>query len=395
MAKRLLRWMPALIIISISLSLSYYWLSNKPKAKRSVAQHSIPLVDVIQLKASDHMINVHAMGNIIPARTVNLTSRINGMVVSVSPRFIPGDFLQKGEKIVQLDPTDYKLAIKQKENALAKAEFDLTIELGQQAIAQREYKLLNADLDPQSKELVLRKPHLALAKTAISAAKAALTQARLDLQRTKTTSPFNAIILETNANVGSWVSTFSTGTPLVKLAGIDNFWVLASLSVDKLSKIKIPNINSETGSLVKVFYEAAWGKNIYRIGTVKRLKAELEPSGRMAQLIIEVPDPLSRLAENKNAPRLILGSFVHVEIAGNTLENIYALAENLLHNGRQIWLLSEQNTLDLKTITPIYSESGQVFINVEQIPDKARIISSNLNTPVQGMQLRVKTLNHE
>ena len=395
MAKRLLRWIPTLLILSISLGLSYYWLSNKPKAKRSVVQGLAPLVEVIQLQASDHTMTVHAMGNVIPARKVNLTSRINGMVISVSPHFLPGDFLKKGEQIVQLDPTDYQLAIKQKENALAKARFDLTIELGQQAIAQREFKLLNADLDPQSKNLVLRKPHLALAKTAITAAKAALTQAQLDLQRTKTTSPFNAIVLETNAHIGSWVSTFSTGTPLIKLAGIDNYWVVASLSVDKLNKIQIPKINSETGSEVKIFYAAAWGKNIYRTGTVKRLKAELEPSGRMAQIIIEVPDPLSRLPDNKNAPLLMLDSFVRVEIAGDTLENVYAINEDLLHNGQHIWLLSEQNTLDIKTITPIYSEQGQFFINVEQLPDNARIISSNLNTPVQGMQLHLQAKNYE
>lgn len=395
MAKRLLRWMPAILILGISFSLSYYWLSNKPKAKSSVAKRLTPLVDIIQLQPSDHTITIHAMGSVIPARKVNLTSRINGMVISVSPHFFPGDFLNKGEQIVQLDPTDYELIIKQKENALAKARFDLTIELGRQAIAQREFKLLNADLDPQSKNLVLRKPHLALAKTAITAAKAALTQAQLDLQRTKTTSPFNAIVLETNAHIGSWVSTFSTGTPLIKIAGIDNFWVIASLSVDKLNKIKIPKINSKTGSKVKIFFAAAWGNNIHRTGTVKRLKAELEPSGRMAQLIIEIPDPLSRLADNKNAPPLILDSFVRVEITGNTLENVFAIDENLLHNGLHIWLLSEQNTLDIKAITPIYSEQGQVFINVEQLPDKARIISSNLNTPVQGMQLRVQAMNHE
>ena len=390
MAKRLLRWIPSILILSISLSVSYYWLKNKPKAKKSSVQYSVPLVDIIHLKASDHSINVHAMGSVIPAKKVNLTSRINGMVISVSPHFIPGDFLKKGEKIVQLDPTDYELVIKQKENALAKAEFDLTIELGQQAIAQREFKLLNANLDPQSRNLVLRKPHLALAKTAISAAKAALKQARLDLQRTKTSSPFNAIILETNAHIGSWVSTFSTGTPLIKLAGIDNFWVLASLSINKLNKINIPYFNSEQGSVVKVFYAAAWGEGVYRLGTVKRLKAELEPSGRMAQVIIEVPDPLGRLAENKNAPRLILDAFVRVDIAGNTLENIYAIDESLLHNGQSIWLLSEKNTLDIKTIHPVYAESGQVFINREQLPENARIISSNLNTPVQGMQLRAQ-----
>ena len=395
MARRLLRWIPALLILSISLSLSYYWLSHKPKAKPSVAQRLPPLVDVIQLQPNDHTITVHAMGSVIPSRKVNLTSRINGMIVSVSPHFIPGDFLKKGEQIVQLDPTDYQLLIKQKENALAKAKFDLKIELGQQAIAQREYKLLNANLDAQSKELVLRKPHLALAKTAIVAAEADLTQARLDLQRTKTTSPFNAIVLETNAHVGSWVSTFSTGTPLIKLAGIDNFWVLVSLSVDKLNKINIPKINGKAGSKVKIFYAAAWGENTYRLGTVKSLKAELESSGRMAQLIIEVPDPLNRLTDNKNAPPLILDSFVRVEIAGNTLENVFTIDENLLHNGQHIWLLSEQNTLAIKTIKPIYSEQGQVFINAEQLSDNARIISSNLNTPVQGMKLRIQADNHE
>ena len=178
MAKRLLRWMPALLILSLSLGLSFYWLSNKPKAKRSTAQQVAPLVNTIQLHKIDYLTTVSAMGTVIPAQKVNLTSRINGMIISVSPNFIPGGFLKKGEHIVQLDPTDYQLVIKDKENALAKAKFDLTIELGQQAIAKREYKLLNADLDQQSQNLVLRKPHLALAKTAITAAEAALKQAR-------------------------------------------------------------------------------------------------------------------------------------------------------------------------------------------------------------------------
>ncbi len=395
MAKRLLRWIPALLILSISLSLSYYWLSHKPKAKPGIAQPLATLVESVQLQAMDHPMTIQVMGSVIPAKKVNLTSRINGMVISVSPNFIPGDFLKKGEQIVQLDPTDYQLLIKQRENALAKAKFDLTIELGQQAIAQREYILLNANLDRQSKNLVLRKPHLAVAKTAIIAAEAALTQARLDLQRTKTTSPFNAIVLETNAHIGSWVSTFSTGTPLIKLAGIDNFWVVASISVDKLNKIQIPKINSKTGSAVKIFYTAAWGKDSYRIGTIKRLKAELEPSGRMAQIIIEIPDPLSRLTENKDAPPLILDSFVRVEIAGNTLENVLAIDEDWLHNGSYLWLLNKQNTLDIKQITPLYTEQGKVYINAAQLSLNTRIISSNLNTPVQGMQLRVQSINHE
>ncbi|MCK5869568.1 efflux transporter periplasmic adaptor subunit [Methylococcaceae bacterium CS5] len=389
MAKRLLTWIPAILILSLSLSISYYWLSNKPKAKRNPAQSVAPLVELLQSKETDYSATVFAMGSVIPAQKVNLTSRINGMIISVSPDFVPGGFFKKGAQIVQLDPTDYELAIKQKENALAKARFDLTLELGQQAIAKREFSLLNANLDQQSKNLVLRQPHLALAKTAISAAEAALTQSRLDLQRTKTSSPFNAIVLETNAHIGSWVSTFSTGTPLIKLAGTNSFWVIATLPVNKLNKIDIPNTNSAKGSEVKIYFKAAWGEQAFRLGTVKRLKVELETSGRMAELIIEVQDPMSLLKENKGLPTLILGAFVRVEIIGHKLKNVIPIPETLIHSGQRIWLVSEQNTLNIQAITPVWQEQGLVFIDAAQLPDNSRIISSSLSTPVQGMSVRI------
>lgn len=395
MAKRLLKWMPALLILSLALGLSYYWLSHKPRAKRDIAPPVAPLVNLIQVNKTDFSSTVYATGNVIPAQKVNLTSRINGMIISVSPNFVPGGYLTKGEQIVRLDPTDYQLSIKEKENALAKANFDLTLELGQQAIAQREFILLNADLDQQSRDLVLRKPHLALAKTAIEAAQAALTQARLNLKRTKTSSPFNAIVLETNAHIGSWVSTFSTGTPLIKLAGTDSFWVLASLSVDKLNKIDIPDMHDTAGSKVKIYFPAAWGEQAYRAGRVKRLKVELEPSGRMAELIIEIQDPLSLLEENKDLPSLILGAFVRVEISGHLLKDVLPVPETVIHSGQKIWLVTEQNTLDIKTITPVWYEKGKVFINAGQIPVNARIITNNLSAPVQGMAVRVQTITQE
>ncbi len=391
MFKRLLQWLPAVLIISLSFSLSYYWLSHKPKAERHAIEKIIPLVTVISPKVQNYQTKITATGTVTPSQLVNLTSRINGLIIAVSPHFFPGDFFKKGEQIVQLDPTDYKLTVTQKENQLAKAQFDFAIEQGRQAIAQREFALLNTHLDPQGKKLVLRKPHLALAKSAIAAAEAALKQARLNLQRTKTTAPFNAIVLATNAHIGSWVSTFSTGTPLVKLAGTDSFWVQVSLPVDKITKINIPLINSSTGSKVKISYEAAWGKGVYRTGTVKRLKAELETSGRMAQLLVEVPDPFSQKPENAKVPPLILGSFVRVEIAGHLLKNVLAIPQSAIYEGQKIWILSKNNTLEIQTIHPIWQEQDQVFIKAGDLPPETNIINSHLNTPVQGMPLRLKS----
>jgi multidrug efflux pump subunit AcrA (membrane-fusion protein) len=383
------KWLPALLIIIAACSLSFYFLSNKPKSKSQAIVIKAPLVNIVQSQIINHQVTIQAMGTVIPAKQIDLTSRIDGMVIAVSPNFIPGSFLKKGEPIIQLDPVDYQLSIKQKQYELAKAHFNLTIEEGQQAIAKHEFNLLNATLDAQGRALVLRRPHLLLAHSNVNAAKAALQRAKLDLKRTKTVSPFNAIILSTNAQIGSWVSTFSSGTPLIKLAGTDNFWVVAAISVSHLNNITFPTTESKQGSMAKIFYPSAWGNKAYRIGKVKGLKAALETSGRMAEIIIEINDPLNLKLKNKQLPRVILESFVKIQIQANLLKNVIEIPETAIHTKNTLWLLKKNNTLSIEKITPLWTEKGKVFIAANSLPKKSNIIISPLNTPVNGMQLRL------
>lgn len=387
--KILLKILPALLIIILAGGVSAYWLTHKPRADRMPAKAAVPLVEVMMPTVSDHQTVIAVMGNVIPSQSVNLTPRISGMVISISANFIEGGLLKKGEELVQLDPTDYLLAIKQSENDLAKAQFNLKLEQGQQAIVRREFQLLGQELNEHEQELVLRKPHLNAAKAALAAAEAALKQAQLNLERTRPVAPFNAIITTRNANVGAWMSAFSTGTPLAKLVGTDTFWVNVSVSVDKLRWINIPGINSRQGSPVKISYETGWGQGVYRAGVVKRLQAELEPEGRMAKLIIEVDDPLSQKAANKNAPPLMLGTYVRVDIPGTKLSDVVQLPENILHDGQNLWLLTEQQKLEIRPIQPVWREAGRIYVAKQQLHDSARIIVSDLSAPVPGMQLRI------
>ncbi len=391
MANKLKTLLPALLVIFLVVAISSYWLKNKPRAGRKPSETVTPLVEVTRPVTTTHQTSVFAMGTVIASQNVNLTPRISGMVVKISPNFIEGGMLKKGEPLVELDPTDYLLAIKQKENDVAKAQFNLKLEQGQQAIVKREYQLLGTDLNAQEQELVLRKPHLNAAKAALSAAEASLKQAKLDLERTKPVAPFNAIIVTRNANLGAWMPAFSTGTPLARLVGTDSFWINASIPVDKLSAINIPGINSKEGSLVKVSYETGWGQGIYRTGKVKRLQAEIESEGRMAKVIVEVEDPLSQKTVNKNAPPLMLGNYVRLEIIGSELKDVFSLPEALLHDGREIWLLNDQQSLEIRAIKPLWIEPGFVYLPKDQLSESAQIISSDLSTPVAGMKLRTQS----
>lgn len=389
MIKIMMKFLPALALIAISIMLSGYWLSHQPRAERTEPKISVPLVEIIEPEIISHQTTISAMGNVIAAQSVNLTPRISGMVKWISPNFIEGGVLKKDEVLVELDPTDYKIAIVQSKNDLAKAQFNLKIEQGQQVIVRREYQLLGTELNGHEQELVLRKPHLNAAKAALSAAEANLRQAELNLERTRPVSPFNAIITTRNANVGAWMSAFSTGTPLAKLVGIDSFWINVSIPVDKLSWLKIPGINGQIGSSAKISYEAAWGKGVYRTGKVKSLQAELEPEGRMAKLIIEVDDPLCQKIENKQLPPLMLGTYLRVEIEGTTIEDVIKLPETTLHDDRQLWLMTDKNTLDIRTVRPLWTEQENIFIGHDQLPKDAKIITSGLAAPVQGMGVRI------
>lgn len=388
MTKKILKSLPILLIVMAALGLSYYWMTHKARAQRTPPKVLAPLVELMQTQVIDYQTSVYAMGTVVAAQSVNLTPRISGMVIRVSPNFIEGGMLKKGEELVELDPTDYRLAIKQKESELAKAQFNLKLELGQQAIVKREFQLLGGDLNEQEQELVLRRPHLNAAKAALDAAEAALQQAHLDLSRTRPVAPFNAIITTRNANIGAWMSAFSTGTPLARLVGTDSFWINASLPIDKLGWIQIPGINSRQGSPAKISYETGWGKGVYRTGTIKRLQAELEPEGRMARVIVEVEDPLSQKPANKQAPPLMLGTYVRVEIAGKMLRNVISVPETVLHDGQQIWLMSAQKTLEIHKVNPVWIEQGRVYLNKDQLPENASIITSDLSAPVPGMRIR-------
>lgn len=291
----------SLLIVVGTGALSSFWLTNQPRAARKPTDRIIPLVETINPQVIDFQTTVHALGNVIPAQSVDLTPRVEGTVVSVSDSFIEGGLLKRNEEIVKLDPTDYELRLRQAESDLTRAQFNLKLELGQQAIAKREFEMLGNNLDELATELIQRKPHLEASKAALKAAEAALEQARLNLDRTRTLAPFDAVVVERNANIGSRVTASANGAPLVRLVSTESFWIDVALPIDKLRWIDIPGINGLEGAPVKVTFENAWGPDAFRIGVVKRLKADVEPEGRMAKLLVEVNDPMALKPANKNS----------------------------------------------------------------------------------------------
>jgi len=353
-------------------------LESGPEARRRPPNRRARLVEVVRARRGAHATSVQAMGVVRPAREVVLKARVEGEVLEVASRFVPGARLAAGAHLLRLDAADYELTVRQRESELAKARADLAVERGNQIIARRESDLLGGDLKEEDRALLLRKPQLAIAEAAVKKAEAALDNARLEVQRTVVRAPFNAVVRERMVGLGTQVTR---GAELVRLVGTDEYWVEASVPVDQLRWIRIPPAPGEQGAAVTVFDEAAWGSDRRRQGAVLCLLSDLEVEGRMARLLVSVGDPLAD-------PPMLLDAYVRVLIEGPQLEGVVDVDRRLVHDGDRVWVMNEQSRLEIRRVSIAFREKDRVFVS-GGIADGERLVASDLSSVVEGMPLRL------
>lgn len=334
-----------------------------------------------------------------------------------------------------------KLAIKQKLSQIAEAEKSLTLEKAKREVALGEYDMLiehansnkffdvvsggdtllesstegnvsvsgplTESITESEKQLILREPYLNARRAALEAARAAhqqaqaahqnaqaardqaetaLEKARLNLEWTTLKAPFDAVVQTKNIGAGSYVSP---GKSVATLVNTNLYWIEVSVPVNQLKWIDFPVSQAAPDTAAKIFYETAWGSDIYRIGTIKQIKPGIETMGRMARLIVEVTDPLSLRPENRNKPALMLDSRVTARISGTPIQNAVKLPRTALREGNYAWVLAANGTLDIRPVT-IAARTPEYVLVTDGLQAGMRLITSDIPTPVEGMKLREK-----
>ena len=381
-----LRILLPIIVVVISAFVAVWMMQSGPKAKPRAKTRNAVLVDVRAIELGSHTTTVSIMGTVKPQREVALKPRVSGEIIKVGENLIPGGRFNKGEELLAIDPSDYKLVVRQLASEVARVESDMQVELGRQRVAQKEYELLGESVSEVEKTLMLREPQLENNRALLEGTRAKLEQAQLDLKRTSVRAPFNAVVMSREVNLGTRVSPSTT---LATLVGSDSYWVEAPIPASQLQWISIGQEDNDSGSPVHIYDSVAWGPNRSRSGQLVGLTAMVEENGRMAKLLAEIPDPLSLQPTSSEQPKLLLGSYVRVEIAGKLLPKAAAIERDLIHNGDQLWIMDEEGRLDIRTVEIAFRGQDQVLVT-GGVSHGEKLITTNLPSPVQGMTLRLK-----
>ncbi|QCK15174.1 efflux RND transporter periplasmic adaptor subunit [Mangrovivirga cuniculi] len=364
------------------------FLTEPEAEKEGATKKTAMLVNVENVEKGDYNPVVVATGTVQGSKDIVISPEVSGLIVSISEKFTPGTLVKKGEMLVQIDPADFEnnLMLRQSDLKLAKA--NLAIEKGRQDVAEKDYELIGEDMSPENKSLVLREPQLEIAKANVAAAEAAVKQSREDLISTSIKAPFDAQIITRNANKGSMVSP---GDNLGRLVGVEEYWIVANIPVNKVRYLRFPGDDNQPASTVDI--KSSSGGTISRKGKLYKLIGALNNETRLARVLITIDDPLGFEAGDIVEDPLLIGSFVEVHIQANEIKDVVRLNRDYLRKENTVWVMQD-GKLQIKDAEVMLQDSKYAYI-VNGLNDGDKVVTTNISTVVEGSSLRVKEETRE
>ncbi|WP_373516374.1 efflux RND transporter periplasmic adaptor subunit [Pricia sp.] len=378
-------------ILVIGMAITAVIFLTEPEAQSEGATvETAMLVDVIPVKQGTFEPIIVATGTVRPVEDVNLSPLVSGQIIRRDPAFTPGGFVKKNQVLLQIDPSDYRNSLEMQKSEFMQSQTTLETEMGRQQIAEQDLQLITDDslfggnpLTEGERQLVLRKPQLNAIKASIGGAKAAMEQAQLNLERTTIRAPFDAHILSQNVTKGSQVAQ---GDDLGRIVGTQYYWITATLPVSKLQWLSFPDGDSETGSPVRVTNPTAWGADGFREGYLDKQIGALDDQTRLARVLVKVADPLANTKEAKGKPKLMIGTFVEVNLMADPVANVVRLNRDYVRSNKTVWVMKDEK-LEIREVDIVLTDDVYAYIR-KGLEDGEKVVITDLSTVSNGVGLR-------
>lgn len=384
-----LRALLSVLALAIGLVGIVVFIMPRKPPERTEPDVPAPLVQVRRLIAGEVQMVIRGYGTVMPKVKVDVIPEVAGRVVFVHSELKAGGIIRANEKIVQIDPRDYELAVRQAEGAVAEAQVDLDTEIAEAEAARRQWRQLHPETEPDS-PLVLREPQIRRARTMVESARTQLAIAELRFERTTISLPFDASIAGKTVDLGQYVGT---GQLLATAYGIDAFEIEIPLDDGDLAwfdafqtPAELMGGTDRTRASAEVWADFAGGRHTWP-GRVTRTTGQVDRTSRMVPVVVEVSRPLDA---SGGRPPLLPGTFVEVRIAGRTLLDAVAVPREAIHGRHHVWLV-EDGKLTFRPLEIVRTDDEYAYVT-SGLPDEVLIVTSALDTPlsigIEGMAVR-------
>ena len=406
-----------LLIIGLGVGSFFALSSLRKEPDKEPAEEKTPLVSTTPVEVQNDGLTIDVDGMVVPYREVALSAEVSGRVVQKSDLCKAGRFVSKGDALVEIDPRDYQLAVKQLDEELEQAgasidELDAEaantkelIEVAEESLKLQEkelgrlIKLAEKDfatasqIDQERRNVLTGRNALFKLRGLLRTIEARrvklvslkdltavrLEKAQLELDRTTVAAPIDGVVVADSVEVDSYVTK---GTPLALIEDISAVEVKCSLRMDELywiwqqppaadarSAIPTPRADYQIPKTpVTITYTMA-GRKYTWDGELSRFEGiGLDQATRTVPCRVVVPRPrevrvaaadsdgsASEISE-EGPPALVRGMYVSVEIHAKPEVSLLKVPERAVRPGGRLWRF--------KLLPMNFCEKWQEVVNV-------------------------------
>jgi len=355
---------------------------NKRVAKEEEKQRIIPAVEVIEVSKADFKVKIDTQGVVESARQTQLAAEVRGRVMEISPNLKRGGMVKKGERLVQIDPADYRSALAVAE--VSQADADLSLEQERAKVQQAKLDWDKLGRGKPINPLVLREPYLAAAEARAASALEEAARARRDVERTEITAPFDAGVRMVSVDVGAVVAP---GTMVAELYASGDLEVRLPLGLEDFGFLQRDDSGMVQG---EVTLKGKIGTEEYKWKALPvRVDPEIARQTLSATVVVKVLENSSG-----NFPLPPVGLFVNVELDGKTLPDTAEIPRRGLLEGNRVTLVDAENRIRFRDVSVLrFNEKTAVVSQGLEAGDK--VVLTRLSTPVTGMEVKIDSAEKE
>lgn len=437
---KIFAWLLPLVILGAAIGGFVVLGGPKPPPRKEKEPQRAVAVRTQQVEPQSNGIDLEVDGVVVPLREVTLAAEVPGRVLRKTAACNEGELVSKGTVLLEIDPRDYDLDVARLEKELAQAGLaieEVDEELVQNAtsigLAKRQVELARREaarleglkagkivtesehdralrdeltaansltmLEGQKRVFAKRRNRLIEAQ---SLAATMLERSKLDLSRTRITSPADGIVVEDKVEQDSFVAK---GAPLVTIEDTSATEVKTSLRMDEVARA----LGGRQGGDGEQGFPELPAKVMFTIGdrryewdgVLSRPEGRgLDEKTRTLSCLVHVPEPTKLRAVDRygaalpalppGAPRSLLrGMFVNVLLHVDVDQPLVSVPQEAVRPTGDLFVMRDGRLTILRP-RPFHAASGRITYEEREsglLPGD-RVVVSQIATPRDGMELK-------
>ena len=367
-----------ILIVSVTLAIIFLLIATRPRMRPVPAAERVWPVEVIEAHYGTVQPELKLFGEVTAGRRSELRPLVSGLIIQVGPNFRDGGIVRKGELLVQIDPFDYETALAEQRSILKEAEARLKMlekdyerakELRIDNTVSEQF-LENAELEVVQQEAIVEQRGISV------------SQAKRDRVETRLLAPYDGVINNVSANLGSQVSGFGNDkvADLIDTSRLEVRFSLSNAQYGRLLESGDPVV----GRPVRVSWRVG-NETMEYDARIERVGAEIisTTGGVEVYAVIESSGSQTNLRP---------GAFVAMSLSDKTYQNVISTPESAIYGEDVIYVIKDGRMVERRIHIQGYDGSNRLFTRAGDPPveEGDLIVTTQLREGGSGAKVEVR-----